>query len=136
MINEMEKDLRYIKNDIIGKQVNGLFCKYSKLAKSITITNLTKDIHLKYWLSVYKVKYNPDKYPEKYNEASKLIIEAINDKFENGLTDLDIIIDLENKSTDSKKEKDKIIKHLTTTEIPKIQSKPTNFEKKKVAINS
>lgn len=114
MINlVLKEDLDYIKNDIIAKQKNGLFCKYSRLGKFITVTNLSKETHLNYWLSNYKNKYNPEKYPEKYKIIKETLTSAIDDKFENGLTDLDTIIYLEKMSSDSDSVKNKLIQQIT-----------------------
>ena len=116
IIDGLEKDLKYIENDIIAKQANGLYCKYSRLAKCITITNLSKENHLKYWVSQYKVKYNPKNKPAEFKEAKRLITKTINKKFKSGLFDLDKVIELELKSNDM--EKDKLISTITSLEKP------------------
>lgn len=125
----MERDLKYIENDIIAQQKNGLYCKFSRLANTITITNLTKEVHLKYWIGVYKVKYSPDKpeTAEKYYMAEKILIDAINDKFNNKLNTLEEVIDLENKSHDCKKEKDRLFKAITEPAKPNQVYKQNSF---------
>lgn len=129
MVRELDKDLKYIENDIIAKQKNGLYCKYSKMTKSITVTNLSKENHLKYWLGIYKIKYKPEEQTEQFIEASSAITYAIDKKFKSGLISLDEIIELENNSKDTDKEKKKILEIITSNERPKSKAKNSHIKK-------
>ena len=53
---QLEKDIKYIQEDIIAYQKNGLICKISKPLNCITVTNLSKDKYIKYWQTGYKGK--------------------------------------------------------------------------------
>ena len=53
-IPTIEKDIEYINSDIIAKQNDGNFCKYSSILKSVAVIGLTKDQYLNYWTGRYK----------------------------------------------------------------------------------
>ena len=111
-----KNDLRYIKNDVIAKQVNGLYCKLSKILKCITVVDITPQSYTRYWTRQYeKDKENP--------ERVKIIEEACKDKLENGLVDLEDLIKIQKElSGDSKEETKRILKEVTKKEIKKSQS--------------
>lgn len=100
-INRKKKeDLEYIKGEIITDislpyVETKCYMKYSKLLKAFSILNLTKKQYINFWKSVYK------SYPEEWKE----ILQAIEDKFSNGLTSKENMIKLINNSHDSKREK-------------------------------
>lgn len=50
----LQEDLDYIKSDIIAKQNNGKYCKYSRLAHCITVTDITKQKYYDYWIRFFK----------------------------------------------------------------------------------
>lgn len=100
----LERDLVYIKNDVIAKQANGKYCKYSRLTKSITVINTTLYKYLSYWIGLAENKKASEEYME---NLLKIILE----KFNNELVNLDTMIELELNSDDSDKEK--IIKEIT-----------------------
>lgn len=97
----IEKDLNFIKNEIIAKQVDGNFLKYCEPIKAVTITGLSKQQYINYW----KVKY-------KNTEDVDRIVNCCKDKLENGLTDTQTMINLIKYSKDLPKEKTKAIKLL------------------------
>lgn len=106
---QLEKDLKYIKEDILAYQKNGLICKICKPLNCITVTNMTKDRYLRYWQNNYKSKQD--------HELGRLdqITKACEDKLLSGMHSLDEVIEIELNSKDSKKEKDKLIEEITTT---------------------
>ena len=98
----LQKDLNYIKNDIIAKQHNGNYCKFSKLLDAISISDFTLEYYLKYWTSSSKSR--------KLTEEDIAQIElTILEKFMNGLTDKDTMINLIKNSSDCEKEKTKYL---------------------------
>lgn len=105
--NTIKRDLNYIKRDIIAQQSNGKYCKYSRLAKSITAVNMTFDSYLTFWINNLRSRRFTGK-------SLDLVRETITNKFNSELTELDTIIKLEMYSSDSDKEKNKIIKEITT----------------------
>ena len=103
----INNDINYIKNDILAKQSNKKYCKYSRHARSITVTNMTYDKYVEYWTSTG----NARKYPK---EAIDLIKETINNKFKSGLISLKSMIELELNSNDREDVKQDIIKEITS----------------------
>lgn len=53
-IPTLEKDIEYINSDIIARQNDGNFCKYSSILKAVAVIGLTKDQYLNYWAGRYK----------------------------------------------------------------------------------
>lgn len=98
-----ERDLEYIKNDVIARQSNRKYCKYSKIAKMVTVTNITKKNYISYWTKLYRDDQN------KVN----IIIKICEEKFKNGLTDLEDVIELEKQSNISIKEIMRSIKTIS-----------------------
>lgn len=107
---ELEKDLKYIKGEILAYQKNGLICKICKPLSCITVTNMTKDRYLKYWQNNYKGKRV---HKSRFDQITK----ACEDKLLNGMHSLDEVIEIELNSKDSKKEKDKLIEEITTEKV-------------------
>ena len=98
----LAKDLDYINNEIIAKQTDGNYCKYSRILNAVAIIGLTTDQYEKYWSNRYKG--SPDEYEQ--------IHQAITDKFNVGLISQDEMIDLIQKSKDVPNEKKKAISLL------------------------
>lgn len=109
IIEQVKKDIAYIRGEVLARQKNGKYCKYSKVLRSVIVTNLTKEQHINYWKGLYKKSSN--------SKYCRLILKEINEKLENGLTDLDKIVELERLSTDSEKEKEKVIREITSEEV-------------------
>lgn len=103
----LEADLEYVKQDVIARQENGKYCKYSKVAKSITVTNTTISKYLLYWTNQAISKKASEEYIE---ELLRVIIAKFNDE----LTDLDKMVELERESDDKEEDKRDIIKIITT----------------------
>lgn len=98
----LDKEIEYINNEIIAKQVNGNYCKYSKLLHAVSIMDLTEEQYIKYYMSKAKTKsVDMDK-----------ILEAIHDKLYNNLTDTETMIKLIEESKDRDSEKRKAIELL------------------------
>ena len=106
VIRQVKKDIAYIRGEVLAKQKNGKYCKYSKILRSIVVINSTKEQHINYWRNLYGKNSN--------HEYCKLILKEINNKLENGLISLDKMVELEISSADSEKEKMKIINEITS----------------------
>lgn len=114
---KFKRDLEYIKTDLITKQLQKdikdneseeedekeKYVKFSRLIGVVTIVNLTKKQYKKYWESQYKG------YPEK----NEIIMKAVEEKFQNGLTPREDMIDMIKKSKDFESEKNRAIKLLS-----------------------
>ena len=100
---QLENDLKYIENLIIAKQNNGKYCKFSKILKSIVITDMSEKDFITYWLLRYK--FNSE-------EDINRIIEACKNKIKNGLISKEEMIDLIINSKDKDSEKVKILSKL------------------------
>lgn len=111
----IESDLKYIKEDMIAHQANGCYCKISRILKCVTVENMTKESYLKYWFRQYKS-------PKEVNER-KRIKEVIDNKFKSGILSLEEAIEIENKSRDTLKEKQRIIKVISDKNTPIKDSK-------------
>lgn len=87
---KLEEDIRYINSDIIAKLKNGSYCKFSRALNAISILQITKEQYIKYWQMLYK-----------NNELGlKLILEACESKFNNGLTTKKEMLELLKNSSD------------------------------------
>lgn len=114
---EFENDLKFIENEIISMQPDidesieneeekYKFVKFSKALNGVAVINLTKKQFKNYWRTLYKDS------PQKL----KIILEKIDDKFENGLTSRKEMIEIIKKSNDYESEKKAAIKALTKKE--------------------
>lgn len=108
---QLEKDIRYIQEDMIAYQKNGLICKVSKPLNCITITNLSKDRYIKYWQTGYKGKRDVES--GRFDKITK----ACEDKLLNNMYSLDKIIEIELSSKDLDSEKQKLIEEITMDKI-------------------
>lgn len=99
----LEKDIIYIKEDLIAQQINGKYCKFSKLLGAISIIDLTEEFYTRYWLS----KYN---YETPENQL--LIKEACRYKFSEGLVPREKMIKLVEKSNDFTKDRYDVLSKL------------------------
>lgn len=112
----LNQDLRYIKNDIIAMQLDKNKCceedevdkyvKFSRILKTVTVINLTKKQYKNYWNTQYK------DYPLELN----LIMQEIEEKFKNGLTSREDMIQLIENSDDYESEKRNALKVLKEKE--------------------
>lgn len=95
------RDLQYINEDIISKQADGNYCKWSNILKCVAVIGLTESQYISYWGNKYKnTPY--------YNE----VIKCCKDKLYNGLTDADTMITMIKNSKDFESEKIKAVKAL------------------------
>lgn len=100
---KVERDLEYIKNDIICKQLNDeRYIKFCKPLNMIGVIDMTREQYEKYWNTQYL------HYPSK----RKIIFEAIAEKFKTGLTTTKEMIKIIQNSKDLDQEKSKAIKLL------------------------
>ena len=116
-IKDIERDLRFIESEIIAKQyekdkITGeeKYVKYSRALKCVVAINLTKKQYINYWGAQYK----------SHPEQLKLILEKIEDKFENGLISAENMLELIRASKDFESEKKNAIKVLTKPKEKKI----------------
>lgn len=100
---EFNKDLKFIENEVITKQADGRYCKYSTALKAVVVTNMERNAYIDYWSKLYsdKPKYMLDQ-----------IIEQCNKKLDEGLISNDEMIDLITNSKDVKSEKVNAIKAI------------------------
>lgn len=54
MERSIERDLRYIDREIVAKQANGKYCKWSIMADTVSATDFTPEDYLNYWLRLFK----------------------------------------------------------------------------------
>lgn len=83
------RDRAYIKNDIIAQQLDGNYCKFSKLLNAIAVRNLTSTQYITYWYNKYK--------DTEYGEEVRKLCE---DKLSSGLVSRQYMINLIKKSKD------------------------------------
>lgn len=100
--HRVERDLAYIENEIISKQLDGNLCKWSRPLNAVAIIGLTPKQFFEYWEKQYKY----------YPTYLDTILKACLDKLTNGLTPNDIMIDMIQKSNDFESEKIRAIKLL------------------------
>lgn len=104
---KFKKDLIYIKKDMLSKQKNGKYLKWSRLLKAVSLTNVTQSSYINYWTRQY------ESYPDEiYLKCSKEITDLCNDKFENHLIDSKVMIKMIANSNDFESEKKEAIKLL------------------------
>lgn len=103
-LNNLEKDIKYIDATIISPQKeDGYYCKYSRILKSVVVTDMTKDSYLNYWMKKYK--YEP-------LESQQKIIQACSEKLTNGLISTEEMIELVKNSNDRPSEIKKVLSLL------------------------
>lgn len=95
------RDLKYINNEIISKQADGNYTKWSDILKAVSVIGLTKQQYISYW----KNKYKDTQYCDE-------IVKCCIDKLTDGLTDREVMIKMILKSKDFESEKLKAIKAL------------------------
>lgn len=90
---QLRNDLEYIKNDLICRQPNGNYMKFSRIGNFLTIINEPKDRVVKYWLSQYSTE---DKKTGKniFEKEQKIIRQALDEKFSTGLISIEEMKDL------------------------------------------
>ena len=100
---KLKKDLEYIKDEIISKQKNGKYLKWSKLLNAVSVMNIGFGQYINYW---------EKQYIDADEESVILIREACIEKLTNGLTDPNIMMQMIADSKDFKSEKKQAIKLL------------------------
>lgn len=97
----VERDLKYINSEVISKQIDGNYVKWSRILNAVSIIGLTEHQFIDYWSKRYK---NSKDLPT--------IVECCKNKLQNGLMEPDKMINLIKHSKDFEKEKVKAIKLL------------------------
>ena len=87
----LEKDILYIKNDIVTQQPNGNYMKFSRLLQAVTIDDMPRSKFVEYWTKRYSNK-----------EDVNTILEVLNNHLDNELTSIDEMIELVKASADVK----------------------------------
>lgn len=95
-------DLEYIKHDVLAKQPNGCYTKWSRALNSVTVINTTAAQYIDYWVKQYKDR----------PEMAELIEQACIEKLEDGLISTKQMIEMVKKSKDYKAEKMRAIEAL------------------------
>lgn len=98
-----EEDLKYIEKDILAKQRNNNYIKFSRLLGEVAIIDMTQSQYINYWTSKYK---------NAKQEHLNQIIDACNRKFIEGLISPEEMKTLIIKSKDTTKEKQKALEYL------------------------
>lgn len=98
----LKRDIKYIKRELLAKQPNGNYCKFSRILNAVTVIDISEEQIKKYWTSRYM------NHIDAYNQ----IINAINDKLQNGLISADKMMQMIADSDDVDSEKIKAIDKL------------------------
>ena len=98
----VKKDVNYINKEIIAEQVDGRYCKFSRLLNEVAYTRMSKEQYFAYWTKQYK----------KYPKELALIIKACTNKFDNTLVSRDKMIQLIRDGKDTLKSKQKYIEDI------------------------
>ena len=53
---EFNRDLKFIENEVMTKQADGRYCKYSTSLKAVIVTNLERNSYIEYWSKLYSDK--------------------------------------------------------------------------------
>lgn len=109
---KLKRDLKYIEEDVIAKQFKEdknagedekeKFVKFCKPLNAIGIIDMTKKQYKKYWNTQYLT----------FPKEKEIILQAVEQKFKNGLTNTDEMIQIIKDSKDYETEKKKAIKLL------------------------
>ena len=97
----VERDLKYINSEIISKQIDGNYVKWSRILNAVSVIGLTEHQFIDYWSKRYK---NSKDLPT--------ILECCKNKLSSGLIEPDKMITLIKHSKDFEKEKIRAIKLL------------------------
>lgn len=100
--NKVQSDVKYIQGEIIAKQVDGNYCKWSRVLKAITVIGFSQKQYMDYWKKQYK----------NYSQYMPLIVSTCNDKFANGLVSSQELMELIHNSQDFESEKVRAITAL------------------------
>ena len=102
---DINSDIKYIKNDLICKQPNGAYCKFSRPLNAVATYNFKYSDYIAYWTSRHKFDKN------EYEKIKFVCIE----KLHSGLISLEKMIELVKQSNDFETEKEHVLKYLTQT---------------------
>lgn len=98
----LKRDLHYINKEIIAKQPNGNYCKFSRILNAVTVIDISQEQIIKYWTSRYT----------KNSDAYNQIVEAVHNKLTKGLISTDKMMQMIANSNDFDSEKHKAIDKL------------------------
>ena len=97
-----EKDIEYIRNEVIAQQPNGAYTKWSRALNSVSVVGITYNQYIDFWERQYK------DYPEYIRE----IVDACMEKLDNGLIPRQQMIEMIRNSKDFESEKSRAIEAL------------------------
>lgn len=106
----VKKDTQFIKREIMAKLKNGNLVKWNKVLQAVTVVDMPPEKYIEYWEQTYK---NESK------EIRQQILDCCKEKLQTGLIDPEKMLQLVKMSKDYPKEKQKVIKLLTTGKIEK-----------------
>ena len=92
---KLQKDLRYINNDVICKYNDKEYCKFSVPLNAICVLSFTEEIYIKYWTSPYA----------KHPQEKEQIMEACLKKLKEGTISKQQMIELVKNSKDDTSDK-------------------------------
>ena len=103
---DVNSDVRYIENELMAEMPNDpdTIVKWCKPLNAI-VGKITKETYKKYWLNNYSTK-------KRTYEEKKLILDAVNNKLNNGLMNIEDFVIMFVKGKDSAKEKYKLLKEM------------------------
>lgn len=100
-----KEDIAWIKRDVMARQIDGDYCKWSNILKTVVVIGLSEAQYRDFWEKQYK----------RYPRLQKKIAQACTDKFENGLISAEEMIEKIRNSHDYESEKCKAIQLLGGT---------------------
>lgn len=124
---DVDSDVRYIENELMVEMPGDpdTIVKWCKPLNAI-VGKMTKETYKKYWLNNYSTK-------RRTYEEKKLILDAVNNKLNHGLMNIEEFVIMFVKGKDTAKEKYKLLKEMGYEEIAERIKKdnPKEFIKEK-----
>lgn len=114
--NEFIMDLKHIENDTVAEQGNGLYCKWSIPAGTVTRTSFSKEQYYNFFLRryldrIYMLKNRSNEELD-IDEDVKLIKQAVDELFNNNLISLGEMIEKIKNSKEKPEEKDRLLREI------------------------
>lgn len=124
---DIDSDIKYIESELMAEMPNdsNTIVKWCKPLNAI-VGKMTKDTYKRYWLNNYSTK-------KRTCEEKKLILDAVDNKLNHGLMDIEEFVIMFVRGKDSAKEKYKLLKEMGYEEIAERIKKenPKEFIKEK-----
>ena len=113
VVIDFNRDKEYIEKEIIAKQPNGNYCKFSRVLHAVVDYNIQGKSYIDYWKARHKSNV----------ENCKNIELVCKEKLENGLTSVEDMIKLVQLSDDRKSYKKTVIDYLIGREEKSLDNK-------------